>query len=95
MTRLRRLIEDLRDTLAHDNAQNAVDLEGAKGCYSDLVNDYAEKTGLPLDGLWSVVDGVLTGAKTEKLLRKLHKSWGGTPEQWIKFYATIREKPRC
>ena len=78
-----------------EELRSAVDTEGAKGCYQGAVEKYARETGLPTEGLWSVVDGVIAGHKPEKMVKRMHKSFGGTPEQWTKWIAVAQTKPGC
>lgn len=80
------LIEEIRD---------AINDEGWKGCFQKSLFKYHGKTGLPVDGLWAAVEGVVDGHNPEKLLKRLHKSWGGTPEQWVKWFAIAKGKPDC
>ena len=78
-----------------EDIRNAVDEMGAKRCYQKSVMAYHKKTGLPLDGLWSAVDAVLQGYNPEKTLKRLHKSWGGSPEEWAKWFALAQQRPDC
>lgn len=83
---LSQLCEDIRD---------AVDDQGARECFRKSLLSYQKKSGLPIDGLWAVVDGVIQGYNPEKLLKRLHKSWGGKPEQWAEWFAIAKTKPDC
>ena len=78
-----------------EQLRNAVDDQGAKECYRQSVEAYAKKTGLPEEGLWAAVDGALQGYKPGKILRRLNKSWGGTPEVWGKWYAMVQSMRGC
>jgi hypothetical protein len=84
--RFRSIVEQLRD---------AVDDQGAKGCFKQSVKVYSKLTGIDTDGLWAAVDGVLQGYDAEKLLKRLQKSWGGTPEQWVRWFKIAKTKPDC
>jgi len=83
---LSQLCEDIRD---------AVDEQGARKCFQASVLKYHKETGLSMDGLWAVVDGVLKGYDPAKMLKRLHKSWGGQPEQWAKWFAIAKTRPDC
>ena len=78
-----------------EEIRSAVDDEGWKGCFQKSVNSYHTKTGLPVAGLWAAVEGVIGGYNPEKLLKRLHKSWGGSPKQWVDWFAIARERPDC
>lgn len=80
------IVEELRD---------AVDQEGAKWCFKKSLDRYAAETGIDPDGLWAVVDGVLQNADPIKLLSRMEKSWGGTKEQWVKWYKIAKTRPDC
>lgn len=83
---LSQLCEDIRD---------AVDEQGARKCFEKSLLQFHKESGLPIDGLWAVVHGVIQGYSPEKLLKRLHKSWGGQPEQWAKWFAIAKTKPDC
>ena len=78
-----------------EEIRNAVDDEGWKHCFDKSVNRYHDKTGLPIEGLWAAVEGVVAGYNPEKLLKRLHKSWGGSPEQWVEWFAIAKKRPDC
>ena len=84
--RLAQLAEEIRD---------AVDDEGWKHCFQKSLNKFHAETGLPVAGLWAAVDGVVQGYNPEKLLKRLHKSWGGSPNDWARWFAIAKEKPDC
>ena len=86
MRSLAQLCEDIRD---------AVDDEGGGRCFDRSLEAFQKETGLPVDGLWAVVDGVVAGAKPAKLLNRLHKSWGGDMKDWIRWYKLAATKPDC
>ena len=86
MTELRQIVEEVRD---------AIDDEGAKECFRRSVNEYAKETGLPVDGLWLAVEGILQGYDTKKLLKRLLKSWGGSEEEWTRWLMLARTRPDC
>ena len=86
MIRFSQLCEEIR---------NAVDDDGWKHCFQKSVFKYHKETGLPIDGLWAAVEGVVQGYNPEKLLKTLHKSWGGSPEHWAQWFAIAKEKPDC
>jgi len=83
---LSQLSEEIRDAVAD---------QGAKGCYQQTVLDFAKQTGLPEQGLWMAVDAALKRYNPEKVLKRLHKSWGGDPKDWARFYALALKKPDC
>ena len=83
---LSQLAEEIRD---------AVDSEGAKDCFRQSVLAFAKETGLPEQGLWMAVDAVINRYNPEKVLKRLHKSWGGDPKEWARFYALALKKPDC
>lgn len=83
---LSQVVEDIR---------NAVDDQGAKGCYRKTLVSFAKKSGLPIEGLWSVVDHILNGDNPEKVLKRLHKSYGGNPGDWAKWWSIALTKPDC
>jgi len=84
--RMAQLCEEIRD---------AVDDEGWKGCFQKSLFKFHKKTNLPIDGLWSAVEGVIRGYNPEKLLNRLHKSWGGSPDDWAEWFAIASERPDC
>lgn len=86
MAGFRRLCEELR---------NAVDDQGAKGCFKQSLDKFAQESGLATDGLWAAVDGVLQGFDTTKLVRKLVKSYGGEPEIWERWVQIAQARPDC
>ncbi len=86
MGRFSNLCEDLR---------NAIDDEGAKGCFKKSVGRFSHVSGIPREGLWAAVDGVLQGFDAAKMIRKLSKSWGGTPQQWELWIKIAKTKPDC
>lgn len=86
MIHLQQLCEEIR---------NAVDDEGWKGCFQKSLFKYHKETGLPVDGLWAAVEGVVKGYNPEKLLKRLHKSWGGSPDEWVRWFKIAKERPDC
>jgi len=78
-----------------EQVRQAVDDQGAKGCFKKSLKAYQEKTGIDQDGLWAAVDGVLQGYDARKLLKRLQKSWGGTPEQWVRWFEIAKTRPDC
>lgn len=78
-----------------EEIRDAVDDEGGKDCYRQTVLDFAKKTGLPEQGLWAAVDAVIRRYNPEKILKRLHKSWGGDPKDWAKFFALAQKQPDC
>ena len=86
MVSLSQLTEEIR---------NAIDDEGWRGCFQKSVLKYHSDTGLPIEGLWAAVEGVVSGYNPGKLLKRLHKTWGGSPGDWAKWFAMAKEKPDC
>ena len=78
-----------------EDTRNAVDDQGATGCYQKSVESFAKESGLPIDGLWDVVDHVLNGDNPEKVLKRLQKSWGGDPSLWVQWWKIAQTKPDC
>lgn len=78
-----------------EDIRNAVDDQGAKECYRKSVDAFARKSGLPIAGLWAVVDHVLNGDNPEKALKRLQKSWGGEPTMWAQWWKMAQSKPDC
>ena len=78
-----------------ESLRSEVDERGAAGCYKKSVQRYHRMTGLDILGLWAVVDGVLRGDKEDKLLKRIHKTYGGDPNDWAKWLAVSRTKPDC
>lgn len=78
-----------------EELRSEVDEQGARGCYAKSVRAYSRKTGIPIDALWVVVDGILQGSNPVKMLKKIKKSWGGTDEQWVKWMEIAQQRPDC
>ena len=78
-----------------EEIKTAVDDEGAKDCFRPAVLAFAKKSGLPEQGLWVAVDAVLKGYTPEKVLKRLHKSWGGDPVDWARWYSIAQKRPGC
>jgi len=83
---LAQLCEDIRD---------AVDERGGHHCFAQSVSDYHQKTGLPMEGLWAVVNAVIEGVRPAKIVKRLMKSHGGTAEEWLRWLAIAKTKPDC
>lgn len=78
-----------------EEIRGAVDDAGAKDCFRQSLLAYAKKTGLPEQGLWVIVDAVISGYTPGKVLKKLHKTWGGNPKDWARWYAIAQKRPDC
>lgn len=78
-----------------ESVRDAIDDEGWKGCFQPSVFAYHSKTGLPIPGLWAAVEAVVSGQNPGKVLKRLQKSWGGSPEQWVQWFAIAKKKPDC
>lgn len=75
--------------------ENAVDDEGAKGCYKKTLIAFSKHSGINKNGLWVAVDGFLQGWDMKKMVKRLQKSWGGTPEQWLAWIKIMQNRPDC
>jgi hypothetical protein len=78
-----------------EDIRNAVDDQGAKGCFQKSVLRYSKKTGIPTPPLWVVVNSVIRGDRPEKVLKVLQKKWGGSPQQWMRWWSIVRTRPDC
>jgi len=83
---LAQLCESVRDVIGD---------EGWKGCFQQSVFAYHRKTGLPIPGLWSAVEAAVSGQTPDKVLKRLQKSWGGSPEDWVRWFAIAKQRPDC
>ena len=86
MAAFRGIIEDIRSEL---------DQQGAYGCFNLALSKFAVESGLPVDGLWMVVDGVLERVNPKKLLRVVQSVHGGSPEEWERWYQIALGRPDC
>lgn len=98
MGRLSQICEEIRSQLYRietSSGDNAIDDQGWKGCFQRSVFEYNKKTGLPIDGLWVAVEAVVSGHNKAKVLQRLYKSWGGSLEDWVKWFMIAQKMPDC
>ena len=78
-----------------EDVRNAIDDQGAQGCFQKSVLRYSKKTGIPTPPLWAAVNSVIHGDRPEKVLKVLQKKWGGTAQQWMRWWAIVQTRPDC
>jgi hypothetical protein len=78
-----------------ETVRDAIEDDGWKGCFQKSVFAYHKKTGLPIPGLWAAVEAVVSGQQPGKVLPRLQKSWGGSPEQWVRWFTIAKQRPDC